>query len=110
MEELTVDQIICAGDIIGYYCWPLEIIDLLQSHNVDVVLGNHDAIAVLEEQFNEEIRYFNDIAKRSLKWTRNRLKTSQTHWDYVQNLPLTKTITYDNCKIFLCQCPQPDYT
>jgi len=101
-NEFNIDGLICAGDIVGYYPWPLNIIDILLEHNAHVVLGNHDAISVTNDNFNHEIRYFNDIAKTALNWTRKKLKSSASHWDYLQSLSLVKTVEFDNCKFFVC--------
>ena len=59
--------------------------------------------SVLDDQdFNKEIRYFNDIAKKALVWTRRVLKSNQDHWEYVKELPLTKHVKYQNLSIFTC--------
>lgn len=36
------DQIICLGDLIGYYCQVNEVLDYVREHNVRCVVGNHD--------------------------------------------------------------------
>jgi putative phosphoesterase len=38
----AVDQVLCLGDIVGYYCEPKEVIDFLRDINALCLLGNHD--------------------------------------------------------------------
>lgn len=42
IEELGIKDIICLGDIVGYYCQINECIDELRSRNIHTLLGNHD--------------------------------------------------------------------
>ena len=38
----NVDEIICLGDMVGYYCQVNECIDLMRKRNIHCLLGNHD--------------------------------------------------------------------
>ena len=38
-----VDQIVCAGDIVGYGPYPAETIRIVRERNIPTVMGNHDA-------------------------------------------------------------------
>lgn len=38
-----MDTILCAGDLVGYYPFVNEALDLLRRKNVQCILGNHDA-------------------------------------------------------------------
>ncbi|OOO00407.1 MAG: hypothetical protein ATN35_07490 [Epulopiscium sp. Nele67-Bin004] len=40
----NVDFILSTGDLVGYYCYPNEVIDLVRKHNVVAVQGNHDEV------------------------------------------------------------------
>ena len=42
IDELGISDIICLGDIVGYYCQINECIDELRSRCFRVLLGNHD--------------------------------------------------------------------
>ena len=48
LADRNVDQVLCAGDVVGYYPFPNEVISLLQEHNIRSIVGNHD-VAVLDE-------------------------------------------------------------
>lgn len=99
-DEYQVEQIICAGDIVGYYTEPIKCLELLRERPEHSVVGNHDAIAITDN-FKSEIRYFNDIARQSLVWTRNILRKHPDHWEYLRNLPLTKKVTIDGVNFFI---------
>lgn len=42
IDELGIKEIICLGDVVGYYCQINECIDELRSRNIHTLLGNHD--------------------------------------------------------------------
>ncbi len=42
IDELGIDDIICLGDVVGYYCQINDCIDELRSRNIHTLLGNHD--------------------------------------------------------------------
>lgn len=42
LQTQQIDQMICCGDLVGYYPDSNEVIELLKKYNVEVVQGNHD--------------------------------------------------------------------
>jgi predicted phosphodiesterase len=69
IEALRVTMILCLGDVVGYGANPNKCVDLVRAHNIQSVMGNHDACAVgLEEPDG-----FNPLAKNALYWTREHL-------------------------------------
>ena len=42
IDELGIKDIICLGDVVGYYCQINECIDELRSRGIYTLLGNHD--------------------------------------------------------------------
>ncbi|MCG7844562.1 MAG: metallophosphoesterase, partial [Methanomassiliicoccales archaeon] len=45
MDDMTshgIRTVYCAGDILGYYTYPNETIDVLRKRNVTCIAGNHD--------------------------------------------------------------------
>lgn len=84
LHELRgVDQVVCAGDIVGYGPNPNECIALMQERKISSVGGNHDKAAVGEMS----LEWFVDHAKEALIWTSNQL-TVTSNW-YLKSLPLT---------------------
>lgn len=42
IDKSNVDEIICLGDVVGYYCQVNECIDLIRERGILCLLGNHD--------------------------------------------------------------------
>ncbi|MBD3317182.1 MAG: metallophosphoesterase [Chitinivibrionales bacterium] len=91
IENQTIDEIICLGDIVGYCANPNECITLVNKKCPVTLLGNHDAAAVGKLS----TQHFNIHAKIAIDWTAEHLnRKSKT---YLENLPLRKhfdSITY----------------
>jgi len=81
LADRNVDQVLCAGDVVGYYPFPNEVISLLQEHNIQSIVGNHD-VAVLDETPSR----FSINAKRAVDWTRRQLTSASE--TYLESLPL----------------------
>ena len=82
IKELSIVQIFCLGDIVGYGPNPLECLDLVAEHCEQTVMGNHD-FALIYEPAN-----FNIGAEQACFWTRQELlsdsqkdrRRSRTHF------------------------------
>jgi len=84
LDELRqVDQIVCAGDIVGYGPGPNECIRNMQERNIYSVAGNHDKAAVREMSTEG----FNENAKIAVEWTNGQLTANSVQ--YLRSLPLT---------------------
>ncbi|HID60514.1 MAG TPA: metallophosphoesterase, partial [Hadesarchaea archaeon] len=69
LEDMPrVDQIVCAGDLVGYAAEPNEVVDLAKSKRLQVVMGNHDYAAV-----TRDARGFNPLAAQAALWTADKL-------------------------------------
>ncbi|HRU11796.1 MAG TPA: metallophosphoesterase family protein, partial [Methanomassiliicoccales archaeon] len=42
MSARNVGTVYCAGDILGYYTFPDEVVELLRGREVHCIAGNHD--------------------------------------------------------------------
>jgi len=71
VSTLTVDRIVCLGDIVGYNANPEECISLLQESDVLCIAGNHDR-AVSGHITTEG---FSHTAARAVAWTRTQLSS-----------------------------------
>src|SRR5512135_351949 len=81
IAELSVDHIVCLGDIVGYNANPNECIDIIRREKIVSVLGNHDAAA----SGREEPDAFNAAARSAVFWTRKHLKVENRM--FLLNLP-----------------------
>lgn len=64
-----VDELVCAGDLVGYGAEPNEVIDLARKKKIQTVLGNHDYSAI-----TRDVSGFNPSAKKAALWTAKNLR------------------------------------
>jgi putative phosphoesterase len=94
-KKKNVDEIICMGDVVGYYPYPNECLELVKEYCSITMLGNHDA-GVLGD---EPSFYFNPTAYEMIVWTKENLK--QPNFKWLTTLPRKKTIERNGKTIFL---------
>ncbi len=75
------DEIYCAGDIVGYYPFPNEVVELFKREGIRSVMGNHDYAVVTGDFFG-----FNEYARVAGEWTRRNLKEENLEW--LMELPI----------------------
>ena len=101
-EQFGADQIICLGDIVGYFTNPNECIELVREHAVACVRGNHDSVAAgLIEPVD-----FSPTARRAIDWTKRVL--TATNRRYLADLPLFQTVDTAFAIVHATLYPQPD--
>jgi diadenosine tetraphosphatase ApaH/serine/threonine PP2A family protein phosphatase len=81
-NRLEPYQLMCLGDIVGYGADPVACIDTVGERANLILAGNHDLAVAGTIPLSE----FNDIAKKSIEWTRKAL--SEEDQDLLSNLPL----------------------
>ena len=79
MSARNITQIYCAGDILGYYTYPDEVVELLRRKGVHCIAGNHDRAVLVGT------KGMNSIAAAAIEWTREHM--SSTTYDYIRDLP-----------------------
>jgi predicted phosphodiesterase len=77
---------VCLGDIVGYYIYPKECVDIIRGMNIPCVKGNHDDYCSSDVPMNG----FNPTAAEAVKWTRDQLTEDDRRW--LQSLPLTLVV------------------
>ncbi len=92
MEERGVDTILCAGDVVGYYPYPVETISLLRERHVTSIQGNHDR-AVLNAWDNN----LNPMARSAVTWTANHI--GERSREYLRGLPRHISIELDGVRV-----------
>ena len=65
VDNLGVDAIWVAGDLVGYNPWPNEVIRVLKDRKVRAIRGNHDRAAL-----SGDTSWFNELAAAAVRWTR----------------------------------------
>lgn len=68
-----IDQVLCAGDVVGYAADPNECVKIIGSLAIATVAGNHDWAVV--DLFSLE--HLNPFAQAAVIWTRRHLKDTE---------------------------------
>jgi predicted phosphodiesterase len=76
IDRQDVQQVVCLGDIVGYYANPDECVELCRSRGFLCLRGNHDD-AVVGICSTED---FNPVAQDALLWTEQHLSDSNKEW------------------------------
>ncbi len=94
IRSRKIQEIYCAGDIVGYYTMPNETIKLLQKENVKAILGNHD-FDVLYKKFRDP-----NSSNCPKVWNHNNLNDESL--EYLKSLPDYMTLTIEKKQIHIC--------
>ena len=89
IDAMGVRTMVCLGDVVGYGAFPNECCETIRFRRIPTIAGNHDHAALDKT----DIKYFNDIAKAAVQWTRTRLSRENTRW--LAALPLSDA--QDDC-------------
>ncbi len=80
LSKIGKDSIIIhAGDVIGYYTFPDEVISLFRRREIISIRGNHDRALISENFMN-----FNEYAIKALRWTAR--KINKESYAYIASL------------------------
>lgn len=71
----SVDALVCAGDVVGYYTWPAACVDVLRRRSVPTVMGNHDRAIAEASAFR-----FGGSARAGLEVSDEDLEADQRDW------------------------------
>lgn len=89
-----VDEIICAGDLVGYGAEPNEVVKLARAKKVRSVMGNHDRAAVLNDPAG-----LNDRAAAAIAWTSKKL--TRENRGYLSSLPVRLELEFGGRSLYL---------
>jgi len=99
LERMDVDRILCAGDLVGYYPYPNEVIETVKRHKIVSIRGNHDVAVV-----TGDTSWFNPLAASAVEWTRDSI--SPEGMEFLRTLP--EQITFEDVAIFHGSPSDPD--
>lgn len=97
-----VERLLITGDLVGYYFWPKEVMDLLAPWNAvtTLVSGNHETMLA---QSRGDPDFLKEVDKRygtGLRIALDSLSTSQLDW--LTSLPHPQRVDIGDCRILLC--------
>jgi len=79
IDNSGVEQIVSAGDIVGYYPYPNETIERFRSRNIQSILGNHDRAVIRINPVG-----MNKMAADAVLWTAKHVSADGV--DYLRDL------------------------
>jgi len=102
INQQGVDEILCAGDVVGYGGAPNEVIRLLRKYQVKCIMGNHDlffTVEMVEKKVEagwplvsdftiiKKNMQFRDIGQIMIEWQIKNTKKLYRRW--LGSLPLS---------------------
>ncbi len=86
IKKRNVDDIVCLGDVVGYYTHPNECIELVRNKVSTCIAGNHDmGLIDTSVAFN-----FNSMAVEALNYEKSIITEENRKW--LESLPLSLVI------------------
>lgn len=79
----SVDEIVHAGDVVGYNPWPADCVDVLRDRSIPSIMGNHDRKVATGTNFGA-----NRMARAGIRYAQDDLAPEQQEW--IQALPPTR--------------------
>jgi len=80
-KEKDTDAVLCCGDIVGYYPYPNETIDIIKNSKIETVLGNHDYACINLINAID----FKEVALDCIIWTHKAV--TKENMDFLKSLP-----------------------
>ncbi|GGL69614.1 metallophosphoesterase family protein [Halocalculus aciditolerans] len=71
----AVDELVCAGDVVGYNPWPAECVERVREEAAACVMGNHDRKVALGENYRA-----NEMARAGIGLAQRALSAEQLEW------------------------------
>ncbi|MFW6437042.1 MAG: metallophosphoesterase family protein [Halococcoides sp.] len=102
LEDMpAVDEIVCAGDVVGYNPWPAEAVEWARGGTIPTVMGNHDRAVATGDADR-----FNDMALAGVEYAREVLSPEQIDW--LGSLPEIRTAVDGRVRIVHGHPDDPD--
>ncbi|MFQ3318788.1 MAG: putative phosphoesterase [Natronomonas sp.] len=70
-----IDEVVCAGDVVGYNPWPADCVDAMRERDVPTIMGNHDRAVVTGTGFGG-----NSMADAGVQYALQVLDDDRTEW------------------------------
>ncbi|UOG59332.1 metallophosphoesterase family protein [Leptospira noguchii] len=99
-KKKGVNKLLITGDLVGYYFWVKEVLELLSNWDFEIVKGNHEEMLAYS-LVNKD--YLNEVDKKygkGLRHSINTLDLSQIDW--LVSLPHPLEINFEHLKLLLC--------
>lgn len=102
LEDMPdVDQLVCAGDLVGYNPWPAAVVERIRALDVPCVQGNHDRMVASGGNFPG-----NPMARAGVAHARDQLSADQL--SYLGSLPTERRLFDGEVKVVHGHPDDPD--
>lgn len=92
IDGREVDAILSAGDVVGYYPYPVETIALFRERRIISIQGNHDRAVLNAGDIN-----FNPMARSAVTWTADHIDDRSR--EFLRGLPRHLSIELDGVRV-----------
>ena len=95
----SIDRWLCMGDIVSYYYWPSECIELLIQNSVECIVGNHDEMLTNASNVGFSLEYTRkygsggNLALKSL---------SKSQFNWLNSLPQKLELNINGSSVLMC--------
>lgn len=96
----AVERLLVAGDLVGYYFWPKEVLELLASWSSVMVRGNHEDMLAAARSDSAFLARVDERYGTGLRCVIEQLDELQL--DQLCALPHPLELVIDGCRILLC--------
>lgn len=101
VDEWGIETVFNAGNCVGRYPWPNEVIGLLRERNLPTVQGIEDRAAARFLRSSERMmRKIPEDVRRGLEWTH--AHTASVNLEWLGTLPRERRFTIEEIDILLC--------
>lgn len=94
IEELSIDEIWCCGDIVGYNAFPKECINIIKEKRIPSVLGNHDWATL-----KGDTSWFNLYGVAGVEHSRRSI--DEDDMSFLQELPNYRSFVRDDVSFYM---------
>jgi len=96
-----VEQLVCAGDVVGYNPWPAACVAAVRERAIPTVMGNHDRAVASDTPFR-----FNAMATAGVEYASEELDEDALSW--LADLPPERTVVEGRVKLVHGHPDDPD--
>ena len=98
--KLKVEKLLITGDLIGYYFYPLKVIELLDKWDKSIVQGNHEQMLSIARNNNSYLNEIDSIYGSGIRIAIDQLSSCQL--DELSHLPHPLKLNIEGVEILLC--------
>jgi putative phosphoesterase len=99
-RKAGVERLLITGDLVGYYFWPREVLQLLVGWDMSIVRGNHEDMLSQVRRDPGSIAAIERKYGTGLRTALHDLSVSQLDW--LESLPHPLPLNVAGCRILLC--------